>query len=248
MTPFSHLRHVAAVALLARGLGAAEAPPLEVVPWLGYDTAAPLDRGRGVVAFSEQPTSLGQVDSLPILASPAPGAPIQACFLQRFQEDTSPYALAAPPGSTSNLVEFDYEVMGLPVDSLGPKAAWARVVYAFDGERRPRLGWVSLGPPAVRLVLWADLLPSRDLFLLDSVPWEFSDRPLGSPIPFAAPPSPHDYALHPLTTRGAWLQVRIVVPSDVCVEPQPGVRTAVGWVRYVDARGRPRVWFSPRGC
>jgi len=237
-----------ALALLATPGEAQQSQPLQLLPWLGYDPRAPMDRGRGVVAFGHEPASSGAVDSLAIRALPARGATVHAYFLQRSQANTSPYAVALRAGLTANLVEFGYEVVGVPIDSIEPVAAWARVVYAFDAARQPEFGWVDLDSAAVRLVLWGDFLPTQDLFLVDSVPWVLSDRPLGVPIPMPAPPSPGDYALHPVTTRGSWLQVRVVAPSDVCQEPQPRAQTVTGWLRYLDSRGRPRVWFAPRGC
>jgi hypothetical protein len=236
------------LALLAAPVRAQQTPPFQPLPWVGYEPTAPMDRGRGVVAFSHEPTTLGVVDSLPIHREPARTAPITGYFLQRVQEDSSPYVLTAPAGLTANLLEFGYEVIGLPVDSLKPDSAWARVVYAFDPDRRPQFGWVALDSAAARVVLWTDLLPTQDLFLTDSAPWAFTDQPLGSPVPVAPPPEPHGYVLHPLTTRGPWLQVRVVVPSDMCEDPQPGARSVVVWLRYLDSAGRPRVWFYPRGC
>jgi hypothetical protein len=237
-----------ALALVATRAEAQLPPPLQLLPWLGADPRSPMDRGRGVVAFGHEPVSSDVVDSLAIRALPAPGAAVLGYFLQRSQPNTSPYALAVRAGLTANLVEFGYEVVGVPIDSIEPRGAWARVVYAFDAARQPAFGWVGLDSASARMVLWADFLPTQELFLVDSVPWVFSDRPLGSPIPIAAPPSPGDYALHPVTTRGAWLQVRVVVPSDVCQDSQPRARSVTGWLQYLDARGRPRVWFAPRGC
>jgi hypothetical protein len=248
MLPFPSRPCLVLLALLAAPVRAQQTPPFAPIPWVGYDPAAPLDRGRGVVAFSHEPTTPGVVDTLAIHQQPTAGAPIAAYFLQRVQEDSSPYVLAAPAGLTANLLEFGYEVLGLPVDSLEFQSAWARVIYGFDTARQPQFGWVALDSVVSHMVLWTDLLPSLDLFLADSVPWVFTDQPGGAPLPFPAPPGPHDYVLHPVATRGPWLQVRVVIPSDMCEDPAPGTQTAVGWLRYLDQAGRPRVWFYPRGC
>jgi hypothetical protein len=56
------------------------------------------------------------------------------------------------------------------------------------------------------------------------------------------------YAMHPVEARGPWLRVRVVTPSDNC-EPDPAPRrTRELWIRYLDARGRPNVWYYARGC
>jgi hypothetical protein len=248
MSAFSRLGLLVLLVRLAAPVQAQQVPPLSLLPWLGNDPAAPMDRGRGVVAFSHEPSAIGVVDSLPIRILPARGAPVQAYLLQRAQTDSSPYALIAPSGLSANLLEFGYEVVGLPVDSLDPELAWARVIYAFDATRHPQLGWVALDTATVRLLLWSDFLPTQDLFLADSVPWAFADQPEGSPIPIPPPRDPRDYILHPLMTRGPWLQVRVVIPSYTCQEPQPVADTALAWLQYLDSAGRPRVWFYTRGC
>ncbi|HXI20846.1 MAG TPA: hypothetical protein VNH46_07160 [Gemmatimonadales bacterium] len=226
----------------------AQDSPLTPLSRDATDPTLPVDRGRGVVGFSLKPQPAGTVDSLAVRRLPTPGAPIIAYFLQQTLPESSPYVLTGLPGLTPNLVEFGYEILGLPLDSLTPDSGWARVIYAFDAGRRPQWGWIALDTAAARVVLWTGFLPTQDLYLADSVPWTFVDQPGGTPLPFAEPADPNDYVLHPVAARGDWLQVRVVVPGDTCQDPQPGARTLVGWVRYLDASGRPRVWFYPRGC
>lgn len=246
-SPTRPLGLIVLLGLLAGPVQGQRPPHLEPLPWDSYNPGAPLDRGRGVVAFSRDPR-LGVVDSVAIRRGPGLEAPVVALFLQRAQEDSSPYGLQGPAGLTANLVEFGYEILGVPIDSIDSEAGWARVIYGFDAARGPQFGWVALDPAVVRPVLWRDLLPSQDLFLGDSVPWAFADRPNGSPIAFAPPLDPGDYVLHPLRVQGPWLEVRVVVPGDTCRDPVPGNRTVVAWIRYLDRAGRPRVWFYPRGC
>ncbi|MGE0354754.1 MAG: hypothetical protein AB7Q69_16180 [Gemmatimonadales bacterium] len=235
-------------ALLATGLGAQEPAVMRPLAWRGYDPTAPLDRGLGVVAFRRAPVEPGVADSLRILAAPRAGAPVRAWFVQQFRGDSFPYGVAALAGASANLVEFEYEAVGMPIDSVGAGTDWARVVYGFDANRRPLLGWVSRDSSLTRSIMWADFLPQRNLYLLDSVHWAFADGPGGEPVGVPTPSSPGDYALYPMRVSGSWLQVRIVVPSDTCEDPEPEPRTAIGWLRYLDPRGRPLVWFYPRGC
>ncbi|HXI22133.1 MAG TPA: hypothetical protein VNH46_13655, partial [Gemmatimonadales bacterium] len=162
------------LALLARDALAQESP-LRPLTRDETDPTLPVDRGRGVVGFSHEPQAGGRVDSLTVRRLPTPGAPIIAYFLQRALEDSSPYVLTALPGLTPNLVEFGYEILGLPLDSLPPDSGWARVTYAFDAGRRPQRGWIALDTAAARLVLWTGFLPTQDLFLADSVAWTFVD-------------------------------------------------------------------------
>jgi hypothetical protein len=58
-----------------------------------------------------------------------------------------------------------------------------------------------------------------------------------------------EYAMHPEEVRGSWMRVRLVVPSDNCVDPDSVPRqTRRAWIRYLDDRGRPNVWYYTRGC
>jgi hypothetical protein len=173
-------------------------------------------------------------------------------------------------------LEFSYEEVGLPIDSLatdpragddrraGARAAmpgseplsrqdlsgWARVVYGYlSGDRL--FGWVRL-QPRYAVTLWPDALPTHVLFFADSIPFRIHATPGGDVVRFPLaydPPGSNrvDYIMHPLETDGPWMRVRAVTPSDYCADP-PTPRDTTGWIRYLDDASRPRVWYFTRGC
>jgi hypothetical protein len=88
---------------------------------------------------------------------------------------------------------------------------------------------------------WTQELPGHSLFFERGSLQALLDAPGGRPI---APPldadAARDYILHPLETKGPWMRVRLAVPSDMCGGPDaPSSGSWVGWIRYLDTRGRP---------
>jgi hypothetical protein len=58
-----------------------------------------------------------------------------------------------------------------------------------------------------------------------------------------------DHGLEILERRGDWLRVRLMQPAMICgAEPVRDGVTVEGWVRFLDGRGRPLVWYYARGC
>ena len=53
------------------------------------------------------------------------------------------------------------------------------------------------------------------------------------------------YSMEPLAVRGSWMEVRLV--QGMCGEMPPDT-LGQAWIRYLDPRGRPLVWYHTRGC
>ena len=249
---------VVAVAAACGGPATDAADTRHVVEWEPHPLegpAPPLDRGVGVVYFARLPgTARAPVtDSLAVLADTSPAADTVALFLLR---ETTPhayrYAVASRDSLTPNVVEFDYEIAGLPMDTLSAGGAWARVVVGFARDGRPRTGWAPVRDAQARVLLWRERLPEQSLHFAEGVAPDFRDRPDGDVLAVAlgdsAAADSLGYSMQPLEVRGDWMRVRVTVPHECRVID---ARTAVqveAWIRFVDARGRPRVWYSPRGC
>lgn len=222
---------------------------------------AAVDRGIGVVYLRSEydPTPGAARESIDVRSGPRRAAAITAHFV-RTAEGTGQgfsYAIDGQADLVPSLLEFDYEIQGLPIDRVTPDRGWARALLGHDSAGRPRSGWIELDTTRVGVELWRERLPAREwLFFADSVPPPVLDTPDGRPLRadtvFAADGG---YALHAEEVRGDWMRVRIVSPDDSCgqaVSP-PGHATRVtritrAWVRYIDPAGRPRVWYHTRGC
>lgn len=231
--------------------GAAE--ERHVVDWEPYPIEGappPVDRGVGVVYFARLPGTARQpvTDSLAVRADSTAGADTIALFLLRETNATSyRYAVASADSLVPNVVEFDYEVAGVPIDTVAD-GGWVRVVVGFTRDGRPRTGWVAVRPADARLLLWRERLPAQSLHFADGVTPEFHVAPGGAARPVALGDDSLGYSMQPLQVEGDWMRVRVSVPHECRVVPGTPVPTVDAWLRFVDARGRPRVWYAPRGC
>ena len=226
--------------------------PVRRCPAPGVLEALP-DRGIGVVHLPGE--SGGGVraprESLLVRSRPAPDQAVTAVFL-RVEDSTHAwrYALQSPDSLVPALLEFDYEIEGLPIDALSGDSSWARVLLGRDGGGGVRGGWVALDPAQAGVLLWREHLPERGwLFFADSNPPPVHREPDGPVLDagalFAGDGS---HSLYTEEVRGDWMKVRIVSPDDSCGQDAGDSRVTRGWIRYLDPRGRPRVWYYTRGC
>jgi hypothetical protein len=64
-----------------------------------------------------------------------------------------------------------------------------------------------------------------------------------------APAPTTSFELTTLETRGRWMRVRLRAPFDVCEgQDTAGVPVREAWIAYLDPRGRPLMFYPPRGC
>lgn len=155
-------------------------------------------------------------------------------------------------GLEDGALEVGYEERALPVMEVGGDGRWLRVSYAFDDGGDTRTGWVDSAEPGPEYVPWPGWLEQQGvLFFVDPDSIAFFREPDGESIDLALVPSVgsqrFDYALYPLRTDGEWMEVRIASPSDYCDGGAPSLDSQA-WIRYLDPRGRPRVWYFTRGC
>lgn len=238
------------------------------IPAQGDSRAEP-DRGVGIISFalpSAPMMAYPFADTLVIHEGPSVRSPVLAHFLFQVPEPFIwAYTLEANETAvTSNALEYDYEMDGLPIDSIGSVPAgsprggasasgWVRVVYGFAADGEPRIGWVHNVEGHTRVRLWADELPTRSLFFVGpEARIAFHDAPGGDRVLFDlrrhGDDGPLDYRLDPIETDGRWMKVRVVTPDASCSVEQVEASAGVVWIEYLDERGRPRVWYYTRGC
>jgi hypothetical protein len=199
---------------------------------------------------AEDKGATGGTDTLPLHSAPNADSPRVGAMLFTVvpSNGTTQYAVAAPDSLVPNLVEYGYEESGIPYDSTDASGHWVRGILGFSRDSTPVMGWVDTSRPGVGLVAWAQQLSDRPVYF--PVPERaafFATADSSKPLPL--PPNGEDaYAIHPEEARGAWLHVRVVEPSDNCEPDTPARRTRRVWIRYLDDRGRPNVWYYPRGC
>jgi hypothetical protein len=229
----------AAASLAAQGVVRAEG-------WRHLFDADPVDPGIGVLAFPAGVRPPGRRDTIPLYRRRGDAAPTGYVLREADSTGVETYAVEWPVALTTNLLEFAYEIPGLPVDSLTADG-WARAIVGFRPDGAPVPAWAPATAGSAERTLWRDELTAHDLFFRTGVPPAFFDTPGGTPAAFTLPPDERDYILHPLGTRDDWIKVRVVTPSDMCADPE-SPRSAEVWIRYLDDRGRPLVWYHTRGC
>jgi len=230
--------------------GAAQRP-WRVVPWEPYAGVEPGDVGVGVAYLrrAEDKGAPSGTDTLLLRSEPNVAArPVGAMLFTVDTVGGTHYAIAAEDSLRPNLVEYGYEESGVPFDSADATGRWVRAMLGFASDSSTRLGWVDTSQRGVGLVRWTEQLIDRPIFFPQPEFAAFFASP-DSSQPVTVPPGGDDaYAIHPLEARGPWLRVRIVEPSDNCEPDSSARRTRTVWIRYLDDRGRPNVWYYPRGC
>lgn len=221
-----------------------QAPLVRIEGWR-HQFEPPVDPGVGVVAFG--PSGASAADTIPLFRQPGDARP--AGYVLRLSDTAAmaqTYLLEWPDTLITNLLEFDYEVPGLPADSAPRPDGWVAVIPGFASDSARVGAWTRLREGAVELVAWSRRLQERELSFSDGVRPEFFQAPDGPAAEFPLPEN-GDYILHPLEARGSWLRVRAVTPSDFCADPDSPAAADL-WIRYLDRSGRPLVWYATRGC
>jgi hypothetical protein len=218
-------------------------------PWSG-------DPGIGLLRFSwhEDRPRDASADTIRVRVDADAASPVLARFIYNFGAATRPDTTwgwtieALESGLVANDVEFEYEENGLPIDSIA--GDWLRVIWATTEAGEPRTGWTRLRPDT-EVHLWPDLLRENNLFFLDPGDIAFHNAPGGAAVEIALAPAPGtdpwDYTMVADSIDGRWLRVRLVTPSNYCADPANPAEH-VAWIEFLDARGRPRVFYHSRGC
>jgi hypothetical protein len=205
------------------------------------------DLGAGVLFLPEPPDArVPRSDTVAIHAAPDAAAPVKARFVfdQPGPHGWSYQLWSGEAGLSSNVVEFAYEVSGIPFDSVAA-GGWTRVVYGRGAPEGPRTGWVEPRAGTVENRLWRDVLPERSLHFLSPEMVAFHAAPDGPTHAFALDDG---YELGPQRVDGDWMEVRVTSPSACAAAAGQEVREHTAWIRFVDPDGRPRVWYHARGC
>jgi hypothetical protein len=230
-----------------------------ILLFLLIDAALAEDKGLGLVYFSERgPMSNAfQSDSIVILHSRNESSRVVATFVLTIQPENRGYQYKVSSLSqlySENIIEYAYEVSGLPIDGVDTSANWLRVVYGFSKQGTPLRGWVKLQRPRYDILLWSTELQKHPLFFSPEPKTpELYNHPGGEKARFRpervsdSGPQRFNYILHPIRVQGSWMQVHVVSPSDFCDQPA-APRSGDFWIRYLDNNGRPLVYYYTRGC
>ena len=221
------------------------------VAWQPYAGVDPGDLGIGVAFLrrAEDKGATAGTDTLILHAEPREGAPATAALLFRVNDvGVTSYELAALDSLRPNLAEYGYEESGVPFDSVDASGQWVRGIVGFLPDSSARTGWIDTRQRGVGLVRWTEQLVDRPIFFARAdLASLFADADSSKPLP--RPPTTNDaYDMKSLDVRGPWMKVQIATPSLNCEPDSAPQKIRTGWIRYLDPKGRPNVWYYTRGC
>jgi hypothetical protein len=221
------------------------------VTWQPYAGVDPGDLGLGVAFLrrAEDKGAIPGIDTLLLRAAPTAASPAVAALLFRVDDvGVTSYELVAPDSLRPNFAEYGYEESGVPFDSTDASGRWVRGIAGFAADSSARTGWIDTRQQGVGVVRWAEQLVNRPIFFArPDVAALFADPDSSKPL--SPPPTSNDaYDMKSLEVRGPWMKVEIATPSLNCEPDSVPQKKRTGWIRYLDPRGRPNIWYYTRGC
>lgn len=249
------MRHAPVVVLaLLLARAATGTPVLAQEPLRPTSSERLPDRGIGIVDFTVLPDSAHVADTVVFHASPRASksaAPTARWIRTSDHGNELRHRLVGPPLLEPNFLEYGYELVGIPYDSVSADGRWARVLLGVDSAGTMVRGWTQLNAEHVVSFAWSELIEEKGVvYPLDPVRAEFAGVPGGSPQPaLGTQYRAGEQLLEILERQGAWLKVRFISADQVCGELPPDEGTfTIAWIRFLAADGRPLVWYFTRGC
>jgi hypothetical protein len=207
-----------------------------------------LSKDKGIGILSVFPGSSGSIE-INIYERNASKSELLGSFnCKNTADGQAGYEVQIKGLETDNLVEFEYEKNGLPISEV--KGKWVKVICGYDKSGKALEGWIEHRDGVNRYFLWKDYFKEMPLFFESTDNINFFNAPNGRKVEFRLQPSKYlkyDYIMKPVLRDGIWMKVEVTTPSDYCNTPE-SKETKVFWIKYLDERGRPLVWYFTRGC
>lgn len=240
-----------------RSMDSTMAPPVpgwHPARWNEWGDDGPRDRGQGVLFRNPDPGArAGQPceEVTRLHAAPDSSSEVVGAFGTTFIVpgwSLRPEVWARQPLAV-NLVEFAYEQAGLAYDSVDATGRWRRAIVGFDEDGEPHMGWAFVDGTSLRAVDWRELLLDAPLYFIDVARATLHASP-GGPV-VSTPHAIEDarFDMTAVEARWPWLRVKVEHPGETCAGNVPATRrTDYYWIRAIDVRGRPAVFYYTRGC
>jgi hypothetical protein len=227
----------------------------ERIPWQAHsDAKGPADFGIGIVALrlaSDSGRVFPSTDTLLFLETPdAAAKPVGALLQERPRAGEWGYAALAPVGLRPNFLEYAYEESGVPIDSTDATRAWVRGLIGTDPAGVMLHGWTRLDSTRMTLLEWPAHLPAQRLTFRDtSRALLFASRSDAEANRNGVKLPSRRYTMEGIAAEGPWMHVKFQWPFEAC-EDSDSVRhtSREFWIRYLDTRSRPLVFYASRGC
>ena len=157
------------------------------------------------------------------------------------------------------LLEYAYEEAGFPILEFNADSSWMKVsLNCWDQENRST-GWLSASSQGLNIRSWTEILSQADaFFFLKPEKMKFYSGQGGEKevsVNCDSLYSRPDYQLYRKQIQGSWMQVEFETPSSLCRSDEEvmelfGVKPVkrLLWIRFLDNRGRPTIFYNTRGC
>ena len=157
-------------------------------------------------------------------------------------------------------IEYKDETYGIGISEIHGDTI--RLIIS-DKMGTPKYAWTLLDTAVVDYILWQDYIPQQKyVFFIDSKEnaLQFFSSPNGERKHIVLPDAKEriymfgntiwlakDFDMAPTgyTANGGWLQVDVSVPHDEGDDDFECKRVRA-WIKYLDDKGRPLVWFHTR--
>ena len=161
--------------------------------------------------------------------------------------------------SFARLLEYAYEEVGFPILAFSPDSAWIMVSLNCWDRRNGSTGWLLASSPGLQVQSWTELMNQNDAFFFleqDGIAfYPMADTGKRIDVKLVHRYSKPDYVLYRREVRGRWMKIELETPSTNCVSEEEvfeelGVRPTRHsiWIRFLDERMRPTIFYSTRGC
>lgn len=154
--------------------------------------------------------------------------------------------------SRMRMLEYAYEIVGFPILEFSKDTAWVKVACDCSDTSGVSEAWVRVDRKVHDVRTWTEILSDKLLFfrrqedvrfhasagdtsqlVVDLTEYERSGR--------------LDYIMYPQSIVGNWMEVVVETPSTYCKRADNAKRIRC-WIRFLDDKLRPLVYFYTRGC
>lgn len=221
---------------------------------LMFGDSVPRDLGHGVVYIRldwQSGRSYPQVDTFLIRQRPDSSSDAVGAIVTNRRAEGWPLFMNvwAPRPVTDNVREFGYEEIGMPFDSIDATARWHRIIMGFTSERQPWTGWVAVGDSIFERATWKEKFMGNSLYFINFDSGSFHSAPNGPVVTTTRALADSGFDVTSIDSQWPWMKVEVEHPGETCEgNYPPHRRTDTLWLRALDERGRPRVFYPTRGC
>ncbi len=209
----------------------------------------------GVRVLPDQPPGTLSGESLVFYSSPSEDSPRAAVL----RGDSLEFRMGRSVPFYESALEYAYEDAGFPILEFTRDSSWIRVsLNCWDTDNKTA-GWIRSSAKGIQVLSWSEIISQREVFFFLKAEWIrfFSgpDPATEVQIQLASQYSRLNYSVYRERIQGEWMLVELETPSSHCYSEEevvemfgvkPKKRTV--WIRFLDERRRPMIFYNTRGC